>query len=421
MVEAVLNFFDSLFIYIGSKFLYPNFITHFISFMKSLFKRDNLFATFFLFIIILLLKSIHINSHVFDPIQIALSDIDFNDIAFSKTKKNDEVDKNIVIINIGAATRKDMIPLLTKLKNYHTAAIGLDIYYRDHGQDPEIDSIFKNKISDIKNIVLAEEIDFDKKKAINHSIFYDKNAHTGYVNFIGENKGVIRAYSPFENINNNRVNSFTSSIIQLADINKYENLKERDNEIEYINYQRKNEGYTIVDNEEIMNNSIDSSLFSNKIVLIGIVDESGFNIEDKHYTPLNEEFAHKKVPDMNGIIIHANILSMILQHDYINRLPNWLMVLFSVLLAHIFMTIFIGYYIHKHIWFHLRFKTIQLITSIFFIYVGILCLRWNVYIDFTLLLVAIVMSVDILYFYEGIVLYLNKKFNYSTIFSKNKH
>jgi len=389
--------------------------------MRSLFKRDALIATFFLFLIILLLKSIHFNSHVFDPIQIALSDIDFNDIAFSKTKKLDEVDKNIVIIDIGNATRKEMIPLFSKLKNYHTAAIGLDIYYRDKSQDLETDSILKNKIAEIKNIVLADEIDFDKKKVINHSIFYNNYSHTGYVNFIGEERGVIRTYSPFENINNIRVNSFTSSIIQLADINKYEDLKNRENEVEYINYRRRNEGYTIIAKDDIMNNNVDSSMFSNKIVLIGIIDESGFNIEDKHYTPLNEEFAHKKVPDMNGIIIHANILSMILQHDYINRLPNWLMVLFSILIAHVFMTLFIGYYIHQHIWFHLRFKAIQLISSIIFIYLGILFMKWNFYIDFSILLVAIVLSVDVLYFYEAFVLYLNNKFNYSTIFSKNKH
>jgi len=350
-----------------------------------------------------------------------LSDIDFNDIAFSKTKKLDEVDKNIVIIDIGNATRKEMIPLFSKLKNYHTAAIGLDIYYRDKSQDLETDSILKNKIAEIKNIVLADEIDFDKKKVINHSIFYNNYSHTGYVNFIGEERGVIRTYSPFENINNNRVNSFTSSIIQLADINKYEDLKNRENEVEYINYRRRNEGYTIIAKDDIMNNNVDSSMFSNKIVLIGIIDESGFNIEDKHYTPLNEEFAHKKVPDMNGIIIHANILSMILQHDYINRLPNWLMVLFSILIAHVFMTLFIGYYIHQHIWFHLRFKAIQLISSIIFIYLGILFMKWNFYIDFSILLVAIVLSVDVLYFYEAFVLYLNNKFNYSTIFSKNKH
>jgi CHASE2 domain-containing sensor protein len=198
-------------------------------------------------------------------------------------------------------------------------------------------------------------------------------------------------------------------------------LVERNKEIEIINYKRSAQNYLVFDWLEVINNFVDSNVFKHKIVLVGVIDKTGFNIEDKHYTPLNQDFLHKRVPDMEGVIIHANILSMIINDDFIKRVPGWLNVLIAVLLTYIHIAVFINYYVNASKWFHIRFKAIQLLSSVLFIYLGIRLLRWEVYFDFTLLLTAVILSVDVLYFYEGFANWLEKKFGYLTVFRHSKH
>lgn len=54
-------------------------------------------------------------------------------------------------------------------------------------------------------------------------------------------------------------------------------------------------------------------------------------MKDRYYTPLNERSSGRSIPDMFGVIIHANIISMLLDEDYIDDVPEWLLYLFSFL------------------------------------------------------------------------------------------
>src|SRR5204863_8612664 len=44
---------------------------------------------------------------------------------------------------------------------------------------------------------------------------------------------------------------------------------------------------------------------------------------DKFYTPLNKKLAGKANPDMFGVVVHANIVSMILDEDYVDQMSDW--------------------------------------------------------------------------------------------------
>lgn len=389
--------------------------------MKYIFKRDTIFATAAVFLLILGFKFIPLNLHIFDPIKAALSDVQFNDLAFSKINKEKKYDENTIIINVDTAKRRDIAMLLNKMSTYNTAALGLDLLFLDSSADRSADEFLGATLKRIPNLVIAEKISWENEKPEIHNFYAAETVQKGYANFIGEEKGVIRSYSPFEMTKSGSFKSFTSAIIEKADINKYNELEKRDAEIEIINYKRATENYMIFDWLDIMNDNVDASLFKNKIVLLGYIDKTGFNIEDKYYTPLNQDFVSKKVPDMDGVIIHANILSMIINDDYIKRVPSWLTMILAILLTHIHIALFINYYINNHKWFHIRFKAIQLLSSIIFIYIGIRLLRWNCYFDFTLLLTAVVLSVDVLYFYEGFANWLEKKFSFKTIFSHSNH
>jgi CHASE2 domain-containing sensor protein len=45
--------------------------------------------------------------------------------------------------------------------------------------------------------------------------------------------------------------------------------------------------------------------------------------EDKFFTPLNKKVAGRANPDMFGLVLHANVVAMILNGDYINTIPDW--------------------------------------------------------------------------------------------------
>src|SRR5690242_3137985 len=99
--------------------------------IRYLFKRDTLLATLMVFVVIALLGLIPLNTHVLDPIKLALHDFDYNDLAYSRLKKNKEtaVDTNIVIINIGDAQRSEIASIIRKIQQQRPAAIGVDVLF----------------------------------------------------------------------------------------------------------------------------------------------------------------------------------------------------------------------------------------------------------------------------------------------------
>ena len=58
------------------------------------------------------------------------------------------------------------------------------------------------------------------------------------------------------------------------------------------------------------------------------------DLEDIYFTPLNSNYAGRSYPDMYGVVIHANIISMILNRNYINVMPMWLSFILAFLLCY---------------------------------------------------------------------------------------
>lgn len=370
-----------------------------------------------------ILSLIPLNTHILDPLKMALTDISFNDLSFTtiKTKKADVIDDKIIMVNIGEAERSELAKLIETLSRYKTKAIGLDILFLSAKED-SADANLATAIRNSAGIVLSDMIEGDNASSYTRNYFSRYAAHSGYVNFVGEDKGVIRYFSPVEKIGDTVCLSFAAAIARVADEDRFQQLIKRDKEVELINYKRAATEFFVVEHGDILANNVDSSLFRGKVVIVGYINKDPNNIEDKHFTPLNKKFVGKSVPDMNGAIIQANIISMILNKDYITRTPWWINWTFAFLFTWLFIAIIIGYYIEKHIWFHIVAKTIQLILTVLFIYIGIVCTKYlHLSINFTAILLAIILSVDVLYFFEGFTNWLHKKFGLSSVFIKTHH
>jgi hypothetical protein len=125
---------------------------------------------------------------------------------------------------------------------------------------------------------------------------------------------------------------------------------------------------------------------------------------------------------MNGIIVHANMITMALENNYINKLPSWVYIVVAVLVGWLHMSFFIRYYLENHIWFHLVAKFAQLVSAIFFVYLGIFFYHnLSIQLNMSLTLVVIVLAVDIIYFYEAFAVWMHKKFGYKTVFHQQHH
>ncbi len=366
---------------------------------------------------------IPLNLHVLDPIKMALSDISFNDLSFSalKSHRNNPIEDKIVIVNIGDADRTGIAAMVRKVNEAQPKAIGLDVLFLTP-MAPSADSALADAIAQTPNIVLCNKLEFGAGTLTNKNYFSGYSKYNGYVNFVGENSGVIRYFSPFEKLKDTLNYSFAAAVIKASDELKFRSFQKRSNELEFINYRRQADQYFTIDYHDLLADKVSSDVFRDKIVLIGFVDNNPSNIEDKHFTPLNEKFIGKSIPDMNGVIIHANIISMILENNFVKQTPAWFNWFLALMLTWVFIAFIIKYFIERYIWFHLVAKAIQLLVSVLFIYLGIMLGKYlNVYISLAAPLVAIVLSVDILYFYEGFAKWANKKFGFKNIFLKAVH
>ncbi|MEO7393375.1 MAG: CHASE2 domain-containing protein [Chitinophagaceae bacterium] len=393
---------------------------------KYLYERDTIFATVWVFVFILVLGSIPLNLGVINPIKLGLKDFDFNDLSYSKLGKaqNTPVDKRIVIINIGQANREGLALMIDKAGSMKPKVMALDVTFAGP-KEPYQDSLLSETFKRNTNLIAARQLIFTGKEGdtISFAGDYIKTAsHYAFVNFFNDPASTIRQYEPFvEDYANKKYTSFSSSIIQAYDSISYIKLLKKGHKI-VINYTRHVSQYLVIEHEDLLAGNIEDSAIAGKIVLFGYINNNPNDIDDKKFTPMNERFAGKSFPDMNGIVVHANIISMALDNNYIKKLPLWANLLIAVFICWLHMSFFVRYYLESHIWFHLVAKIAQILSAIFFVWLGIYLFdKYRLKVDLKLSLIVIVMAVDVIYFYEAWAVWMHKKYKYHTVFKPHNH
>jgi len=394
------------------------------SYKKYLFKRDTIFATVFVFLLIGLLSLIPLNTGILNPIKTALADFDFNDIAYAKLGKNSDtrLDERIVIVNIGTADRGEIAAMIAELNKAEPKVIGLDVVFKGP-REPYTDQVLMRTIQQTPKIVGASRLNWASENKIEEKGYYaNVIPQFGYANFIGEDAGTIRYFSPMERTKNQQYRCFAAALIEKGDPEKFADVSKRKRELEKIHYKRKADQYLVVDGLDVLGQKFDPQFFKDKYIIMGYINPSENDIEDKHFTPMNASVAGKARPDMNGSVIHANILSMMLDNSYIRKLPWWINWFLIISIAWLHIALFIRYYVESHIWFHLAAKVAQIISAIFFVFISIMLFHWfGLEINIKVPFIVIIVAIDVIYFYEAFALWLNKKFGYHTIFNHTKH
>lgn len=395
--------------------------------MKYLFQLDTLFATLFIFFVIFGVASLPFEFDAVDPIADALQDFETTDIVFNQLVDYEEVpvDPNIVLVNIGEVNRATIAKQIEILNRYQPKVMAMDIrFIKD--KTPDQDFPLMMAFSQVQNLVLGSRLyDTDTLKDLTwHSMEtsnpkftqYGTNAfvnlHTGDEN--GGGFRTSRMFIPRAKLNDSTMLSFPAKIVQLFDSTKFNVLMKRTNATEIINWHGNifpddlpKSKFMALDVNDVLNENFDGSMIKDKILIFGFLGRNirdEFHIEDKFYTPLNEQMAGRAYPDMYGAVVHANVISMILNERYINYFPNVVNALIAFILTYLNVALFLFISDKAKVYYDLITKAWQLIESIILMTIVIVLMyNYNLKIEFTFALIAILLSGDLTELYAGSV------------------
>lgn len=323
------------------------------------FFRINIHAFIFGLFGVVVLWGLHllpINQIFIDSFSEAIKQHDIMDITFSKFREHNDpklLDKDIVIINNGVTENGRLAKTINLLSKLNVKAIGLDIVLDSVTSKlkPE-DTLLRKAIFSAGNIVLANSFQETAEKSsgfsnIQPDSFYSKGKIVGHINLATNDGFSVRAFEPFHKINGIVEPSFSVQLAKICYPNKFQFIENRKHAKEWINFRRLQPGfasmvfpinsdsvthYRMVEMDQLLADSNlykENEFFQDKIVLIGYIGENMryLSMHDRYFTPLNEQYIGRSIPDMSGVVIHANILSMIRDNDFIDDVPNYILYL----------------------------------------------------------------------------------------------
>ncbi len=383
-------------------------------------RPDFLVVTTLLFTVVALIGLVSFNLTLFDPIEKALADFNFSDLLYSKlSSKQELLDTNIVLVNIGHLDREQIARQIKRIRSYHPKVIGFDGFFAVK-RDPAVDSALLVQLKDPPGIVMAcyltgKDAVEGVYDSLETSAVYFNSGNKALVNLGGANPetSTVRFFSPVLSFKNKKFYAMAANLVSKYDRAAFKQLVERGNEREIIHYSGNRNAFISIDATEVLDSSADLGIIRNKIVLMGYMGESfgqPKDLEDIFYTPLNPELAGRSRPDMYGVVIHANVASMILSGNYINVMPHWLQIVLSFIFCYFYVLFFTWLSSRNPALFDLLFPAILLTINVLLVYTFFILYKSCSYsISATYFLVPVVLYKTFLTWYERAIVIISKK------------
>lgn len=369
--------------------------------------KESFFSTLFSSVIALFFYFIAVNISALDPFEKAFKDFRFTDLYYSNKFYKPEYSSQIIIVNVGHHDRSTIAFGIEKIAAHKPAVIGVDIVFRDQ-REPESDMILKEAFLN-PSIVSAYYIDEGKSKG-NHTYFSSPSNYSGFINFDNyEQDGVIREFLGVQGNNY----SFPVQVALKAKAISPDDVNDQLSESLPIRYTGNTDDFLKFDLDEIIASDSIPAL-NNSIVLMGYLGQNEFDIEDKHYTPLNPRYVGKSIPDMHGVVIHANIIKMLTQDKFLMKIPKIISYFVAFLIC--WLLTFLIMLLHKRneLVADVVVKVLQLLLVIIIVYFAVLMLHRNIYILVTPILLLAVLGLELIPFYNYFRAYLSKRFQWKS-------
>ena len=308
----------------------------------------------------------------FDTIGMALKDFRLTDYAFSNLRPDPIVDERIILVNIGTLDRRGIAQEIQILNSFNPRVIAYDGFFncegglRDSINCPQLldtlgNLMLASAITDANKFVLGSKLMQTDSVAQYDVEFYDslevsdpmfmEGASIGFASLpteatYQEDVKLCRTIFPQWNVNGKQQLAFSVQIANQYDSLITKKFLDRGAKEEWINFRGNIEVLTMrfktekmsnmgatnfktmfyaVDAEQLLRGEVLPEMFKDRIVILGYLgDYLGDSAwEDKFFTPLNKKVAGRANPDMFGPVLHANVVAMILNEDYINTIPDW--------------------------------------------------------------------------------------------------
>ena len=393
------------------------------------FWRDVILGTFFIIGLMIVIGSVSAFKvfDMFDPIGDAFADMEFTDIYFSQLLDDPVADENVVLVNIGLESRAGIAMMIDSISQHNPAVIGVDSFFDFPKEDTLSDMMLMDALSRVENLVMVTKVLYNIETDAFDSVhmswpWFTFNATPAFANLdtdanIQEDLKMCRQFVPqIETADGENQIAFAVKMASYLDSAKVQKFLDRGNEVEVINYRgnvldygatKFGNKYYALDVGDVFGSNYVPEIIENKIVIFCFLGEylgDRENFEDKFFTPLNEVYIGRAFPDMYGGVIHANIVSMILNENYIYYLKDWQK--FLVAFIGLFLNIMVFSWIYKKLpkWYDGITKVIQVIEFVGLIYFMVYFMDiFSMKLDLTYLLFAVALSGDGLEVFYGVV------------------
>jgi len=397
--------------------------------VRKLFHLDAILCTAFVFALMAGVVDLFNRISFLNPFEQALSDFEMMDLVYSANIREEPgLDTSIVLVNIGNLPRRLIARELEIIAAQQPLAVGIDAGFIPDLK-PEDDSVLEAALSKIPNLALysmmhhtdsAQEGDFDSIAFCNPR--FARHGTPAYVNMVTPGKGeskfkICRSFHPLDTVRGKKYLPLSLQMAWFADSGKVKEFLKRGLDPEIINFRGNMEKFYSMDVKDMLEQ--DESGFmgvqqlgvnlKGKLVFMGFMGQDfspgqqANTIEDKFYTPLNPNVAGKSYPDMFGVVVHANIASMVLNGFPIDQMSDNWKYFWAVFLCYLNVLGFFFIQRNYPTWYDLFVKGIQLGEVFLLLWISLLIFaRYHYKADLTLAAFAVGFSGDVLEIYVGL-------------------
>lgn len=374
--------------------------------------RDAFLGTVFSFLASFVLYFVVINIPIFDPFQKAFEDFNFTDIYYSKDLYENKISQDVILVNLKHSDRLEIAEALDKIVDQNPKVIGIDAIFKER-KEPYVDSILNVALHKSDKIVTSF---FYNEKGIvrSHANFQTSKTHEGFIDFDldGENT-VIRDFKGVK-YEKDTILSFAAQIATVAGYIDQKTAKDKLTEDLPIKYIGNQDSFLVLDIDDILEKDTIAALKS-AIVIMGYLGEptgNPYDIEDKHFTPLNTKYTGKSAPDMFGVVIHANIVKMLIHKNFITVIPKSVSYLLAFVISFIFVLISLVLSKRNAVYSSILIKLLQFVFTVGTLYLAVLLLKNDVVLQITPILVLALLSLEMVSYFEHVLEYLKHKFQW---------
>ena len=261
----------------------------------------------------------------------------------------------------------ELAALIQSVLAQQPKVVGVDMIFKDM-REPYSDSLLMATLSDPR--IVGSFIVEKPEYIYSNPYFHLKYQTSGFVNLnFDSGNTVIRSFAGTTlDIQDEPVYSFSSQIAKMA---MGEQLWQERNYGQVLlgetplSYYGNTDKFLTLGFDEFI--TLDNTeLLKDKVVLLGylgVPTGNPYDVEDKHFTPLNEVTAGKSIPDMYGVLVHANIIHMLLNNKVMTRVANWVVGVLSFLLTFLMIMYFMWEGKKDKISFRTKRKIVQFIFT----------------------------------------------------------